>query len=548
VRRVPRLLSASEAAALIGDGQTVASTGFSMIGVAEALYRAIEARFLAEGHPRDLTLVHSAGQSDRANGMQHWAQPGLLARIIGSHWGLAPKMAELIAADGLACHCLPQGQLTHLYRAIAGGQPGLVSTIGLHTFVDPRREGARVNARAMAEPSLVELVTLSGQEALWYKSFPIHVAIVRGTVADTAGNVIADEEPLRLEVLTLAQAARNSGGIVICQVKRLVAPGTLPPLQISIPGMLVDVLVVAESPEETHRQSSSWAFYAPLITAGGGRAAPAAVSADVPGAPLDERTLIGRRAALELFPGALVNLGTGIPGDTVGHVAAAEGVAEQIVLSIESGTAGGVPAGGGDFGVALYPDSIIGHAEQFDFYNGGAVDLCYMGAGEIDRAGNVNVSKLGGRMTGCGGFIDITQPARKVVFCATFSSGGLRVATGDGELRVLQEGRYPKFVRDVAQVTFSAEESLRRRQPVLYVTERAVFRLTAEGLRLIEIAPGIDLQHDVLDRLPFTPIVADPLLRMDPATFRPGRMGLLRERFGGAGGPGEWGPGDESPG
>jgi propionate CoA-transferase len=527
VRRSPQILSAAQAAALITDGQTVGSTGFSMTGVAEALYRALEARYLSTGQPRGLTLVHSAGQSDRINGMQRWAHPGLLQRIVGSHWGLAPRMAELIAADGLACHCLPQGQITHLYRAIAGGQPGLVSTIGLHTFVDPRRLGGRVNARAMAEPSLVELVTLGGQEALWYKSFPIHVALVRGTLADTAGNVAADEEPLRLEVLSLAQAARNSGGIVICQVKRLVEPGTLPPLQVVLPGMLVDVLVVAEAAEETHRQASSWAFHAPLITAGG---RPAAQSDDS-GEP-DERRLIGRRAALELFPGALVNLGTGIPGDAVGPVAAAEGVAGAITLSIESGTAGGVPAGGGDFGVAEFPDAVIGHAEQFDYYNGGAVDLCYMGAGEIDGAGNVNVSKLGGRVTGCGGFIDITQPARKVVFCATFSSGGLRVATGDGELRVLAEGKYPKFVRDVAQVTFSAEEALRRRQPVLYVTERAVFQLTADGLRLVEIAPSVDLQRDVLDRLPFAPLVADPLRRMDAAIFQAGRLGLLREGFG----------------
>jgi propionate CoA-transferase len=530
VTRFPRVLPAREAAALLTDGQTVASTGFSMTGVAEDLYRAIEARFLAGGHPRDLTLVHSAGQSDRVNGMQHWAHAGLLARIIGSHWGLAPAMAELIGTDGLACHCLPQGQLTHLYRAIAGGQPGMISTIGLHTFVDPRREGGRVNARAMAEPPLVELVTLGGQEALWYKSFPIDVAIIRGTTADAAGNISAEEEPLRLEVLALAQAARNSGGIVICQVKRLVDCGALPPTQVTVPGLLVDVLVVAGAPEATHRQTASWALHAPLLTAGGGRAAlPAPDQTSAP--RLDERTLVGRRAALELRPGALVNLGTGIPGDAVGPVAAEEGVAGEIVLSIESGTAGGVPMGGGDFGVALYPDAIIGHAEQFDYYNGGAVNLCYMGAGEIDRAGNVNVSKLGGRMTGCGGFIDITQPARKVVFCATFSSGGLRVAAANGELTILEEGRYPKFVQTVAQVTFSAEEALRRRQPVLYVTERAVFELTSAGLRLIEVAPGIDLQRDLLDRLPFTPAVAAPLLPMEAAIFRAGPMGLLRERF-----------------
>jgi len=243
--------------------------------------------------------------------------------------------------------------------------------------------------------------------------------------------------------------------------------------------------------------------------------------------------LIGRRAALELFPGALVNLGTGIPGDAVGPVADGAGVAAEITLSIESGTAGGMPAGGGDFGVAQYPDSVIGHAEQFDYYNGGAVDLCYMGAGEIDKAGNVNVSKLGGRLTGCGGFIDITQPARKVVFCATFSSGGLRITSGDGRLRILQEGRYPKFVREVAQITFSAEEALRRRQPVLYVTERAVFALTDAGLRLIEVAPGIDVQRDVLAHLPFTPLLASPLPAMDAAIFQAGPLRALQARFEG---------------
>lgn len=526
--RAPQIITATEAAALLPDGATIGATGFTLTGVAEELYRAIEARFLETGHPRDLTLVHSAGQSDRQLGMQHWAQAGLLARIIGSHWGLAPKMAELIAADGLACHCLPQGQITHLYRAIAGRQPGLVSTIGVHTFVDPRLQGGRVNVRAEAEPPLVELVTLGGQEALWYKPFPIDIAVVRGTTADRAGNVTAEEEPLRLEVLSLAQAAKNSGGMVICQVKRLVEPGTLPPRDVVLPGLLVDVLIVAEQPEETHRQTSSWALHSPLTTARGD----AAPAAPAPTGRFDERTVIGRRAALELRPGAVVNLGTGIPGDTVGPAAEEEGVAGAIVLSIESGTIGGVPAGGGDFGVAQYPRAIIGHAEQFDYYNGGAVDLCYMGAGEIDGAGNVNVSKLGGRLTGCGGFIDITQPARRVIFCATFSSSGLRVETGDGALRVAQEGRYPKFVRDVAQVTFSAEEALRRQQPVLYVTERAVFELTSQGLRLIEIAPGVDLQRDVLDRLPFRPLIAEPLAPMPTCLFRPEPMGVLRERFG----------------
>lgn len=526
--RAVRVLTAREAASLLVDGQTIATTGFTMSGVAEEIYQEIEARFLREGRPRDLTLLHSSGQSDRVGGMQHWAQPGLLARIIGSHWGLAPSMAELIANNGVSCHCLPQGQLAHLYRAIAGGQPGLVSTIGLHTFVDPRLEGGRVNARAQAEPPYVALTHLGEQEALWYRSVPIDIGIIRGSVADVAGNVSVEDEPLRLEVLALAQAVHNSGGKVVCQVKRLVERGHIRPAEVAVPGVVVDFVVVAERPDQTHRQTSSWFLSPPLLAAGQFE------QVRLPGnqlAELDERSIIGRRVALEFFPNAIVNLGTGIPGDTVGPVLAAEGLTDDVALTIESGAIGGIPAGGGDFGVAQYPDAIIGHGEQFDFYNGGAVDVCCMGAGEIDARGNVNVSKLAGRFTGCGGFIDITQPARQVVFCATFSSGGLAVQVSDGQLTVLREGRFPKFVQNVAQVTFSAEEALRRKQTVRYVTERAVFELCAEGIRLMEVAPGVDVERDILARLPFRPLLADPVEHMSADIFQRGPLHQLRERF-----------------
>ncbi len=514
-------LSAQEAANLIPDGGTVAATGFTMMGVAEEIYQAIERRFQETGHPRDLTLMHSAGQSDRVGGMTHWAHEGLLSRIIGSHWGLAPKMSEFISTNKVAAYCLPQGQITHLYRAIAGGKPGEISPIGLHTFVDPRLEGGRINDRARAGEALVQLVTLGGEEFLWYKPLHIDVAIMRGTTADDDGNVSCEDEGVALELLSLAQAARKCGGKVIVQVKRRIPVASLLPKAVVVPGILVDVVVVAADPQQTHRQTSG-AFFNPAYL-GINRA-----TAEAPQAiALDERKIIGRRGALELRPGAIVNLGTGIPGDAVGPVAFEEQLIDKIKMTIESGTIGGVPAGGVDFGLASYPEAIIEHPYQFDFYNGGGVDIAYMGVGEIDQAGNVNVSKLAGRTPGCGGFIDITQPAKAVVFCGTFTSGGLEIAVENGTLRIIHEGKYPKFVERVAQVTYSSAAALARKQRVRYVLERAVFDLTPNGIRLIELAPGIDLEHDVLSKLPFRPVVAPHVERMPDAIFLPQVMGLL---------------------
>lgn len=516
------LIGAEAAAARIPDGATVAASGFTIMGVAEEIYKAVEARFLATGHPRGLTLVHSAGQSDRVRGMPHWANEGLLDRIIGSHWGLAPKMAEFIAADKVAAYCLPQGQIVHLYRAIAGGKPGIVSPIGLGTFVDPRLEGGKINDSARKLGDIVEVVRLGGEEFLWYKPIRLDVGILRGTTADEDGNVSCEEEAVSLELLSIAQAVKQCGGTVDVQVKRTVPRGTLEPKRVVVPGILVDAVVVATDPEENHRQTWGAAFNPAYITASREAVAPPAPIA------LDERKVIGRRGAMELRPGAIVNLGTGIPGDAVGPVAAEEGLLAGLKLTIESGTIGGVPAGGVDFGLALHPEATVEHGYQFDFYNGGGVDVAYMGAGEIDRAGNVNVSKLAGRTPGCGGFIDITQAAKMVVFCATFSSGGLGVEISDGELRVAREGRFPKFVPTVSQVTFSSERAVARGQRILYVLERAVFDLTPDGIRLIEVAPGIDLERDVLSRMPFRPLVAESPRQMPRAIFRPEPLGLAR--------------------
>jgi propionate CoA-transferase len=516
----PRFLGAEEAAALIADGVTIGNGGFTMTGVAEEVIAAIEQRFLSTGHPRDLTLVHSAGQSDGRRGMPHWANEGMLRRIIGSHWGLAPKMAEFIAQDRVAAYCLPQGQIAHLFRAIAGGRPGVISQVGLKTFVDPRLGGGKITARSRAAEDLIELVEIGGREYLWYKALPIHVGIIRATTADADGNLSNEEEAILHEILSIAQAARSSGGLVIAQVKRRVAAGAIHPKQVRVPGFLVDAVVVCRDPAEGHPQTAS-VTYNPGYT--GDERVPVE---SLPPLALTERKVIGRRAAMELRPGAIINLGTGIPGDTVGPVAAEEGVLGQLHMTIESGTIGGVPAGGTDFGIALNPIAILEHPYQFDFYNGGGVDQTFMGFGQIDAHGNVNASQFGTRTVGCGGFIDLTQNAKQVVFCGTFTSGNLRVEVEDGRLRILAEGQHAKFVPAVSQVTFSAEFARARKQPVRYVTERAVFELDAGGLRLIEIAPGVDLDRDILQRLPFRPAIAQPLEQMPAAIFRPGPMGL----------------------
>jgi len=458
----------------------VATDGFTMMGVAEGVLSEIERQFLRRGHPRDLTVVHAAGQSNRVGGFEHFAHPGLVRRVVGPHWGLMPKMSALLATDEVEAFCLPQGQLSALYRAIAAGRPGVLSHIGLGTFVDPRMDGGRVNERArLAADGYVELLHVDGGPYILYRSFPIDVGIIRVTSIDPDGNCSQEEEAVRLDALGIAQAVHNSGGRVICQAKRMVKRGTIDPKDVVVPGCLIDLITIAEHPDSDHRQTDSAAFDPRFISA---RAEPP----DSLGAlPPGERGAIGRRAITFLRPGDLVNIGTGIPGDTIGPAIAEAGVAGSVTLTIESGAYGGIPQGGMDFGVTVGPSAIISHPAQFDFYNGGGLDIAFMGAGQVDRHGNVNVSRLGGRVIGCGGFIDITQSAKRVCFCFTFA------------------GRHRKFVEEVEHRTFSAEQALALGQQVFYVTERATFRLTAEGLHLVDVAPGLDAGKDVLAMLPF---------------------------------------------
>jgi acyl CoA:acetate/3-ketoacid CoA transferase len=505
--------SATDAVKQVAPGATLAIGG-SGGGLMEPdlLLRTLGERFGATQEPGGLTLVHTTGIGDRnGGGMDHLARPGLARRVIAGNWGMAPKMSAMAAADGFEAYNFPQGVMSQLFREIAAKRPGVLTHVGIGTFCDPRLQGGRLND--ITREDLVLEVELLGKRWLLYPALPIDVCFIRGTTADGNGNIACEEEPARLEMLAIAQATRNSGGIVIAQVKYHVEAGSIDPRSVVVPGIYVDTVVV--NPEQrqvvTHHYNPGFS---------GAKKVPLS---SLPVFDIGHRKVVARRALQEIRDGDIVNLGVGI-ADGIAAVAAEEDMSDRFSLTIEQGIVGGVPAQGVIFGVSTNPTAILDQPSQFDFYDGGGLDVCFLGFAQIDVEGNVNVSKFGGRIIGTGGFVNISQNAKTVVFCGTFTAGGLRTSVENGSLRIEEEGRSRKFVPAVEQITFSAREARRRGQRVVYITERAVFELGDDGLELTELAPGADLQRDVVDRMDKVR-VSRHLVPMDSRIFHTDLLG-----------------------
>ncbi|MFY9657736.1 MAG: CoA-transferase [Methylocystis sp.] len=515
-----KVTSASSAVALIKDGATLGASALGLAGWPEQVAIALERSFLDSGHPKGLTFVHASGIGDWKNkGTQHFAHPGLISRWIAAHAGLSPKIGKMITDEGFEAWCLPQGVISQLWREIAAHRPGLITKTGLKIFVDPRVQGGRLNQ--LTTKDIVKAINFEDEEWLFFASFKVDVAIIRGTTADEKGNMTVEDEGALLECLPLAQAAKNSGGIVIGEVEYIAENGSQHPKAVRVPGVLIDHLVI--SGPGNHWQSAGTRFNPAFAGA-------IRVPLDeVPAMPLNERLIIARRAAMELAPGCTVNLGIGVP-EGLATVAAEEGVGDMITLTTEVGTIGGIPASGHDFGMTLNGEAFVEEQVQFDWYSGGGLDQAFLGAAQVDGDGNVNVSKFNGEFVACGGFIDITQHAKRVIYCGAFTAGGLKVSVENGKIAILKEGKAKKYVNEVEQITFSGAYATQTRQPVLFITERAVFELRDSHIALIEVAPGIDIETDILAHMEFKPVMSPPPKSMPAEIFNP-KWGGLRKIF-----------------
>ncbi|MVB09402.1 Caffeate CoA-transferase [Caprobacter fermentans] len=514
-----KFITAKEAASMVPNGVNFGSNGFMGTAFAEEIAMELEQRFLETGEPNQLTLVFCAAQGDNdKRGLQHLAHEGMVRRMIGAHYGMARKLGELVVQNKVVAYDFPQGVMCHLLRTTAAHQPGELTQVGLGTFVDPRVSGGKMNDMTKKEEDLVQLLQVNGEDYLFYKSIPLDYVIIGGTYADENGNISFEREGSKAEALAMAQACRNSGGTVFVQVQKVVKAGSLDPQKVEIPGVLVDYVVVASDLKYCAQNFGT--EYNPGFS-GEHRMS---LSEFTP-APLNSKKAIARRAAMELENDSTVNLGIGVP-EFISSVAVEEGISDKFTLTVESGLFGGNPQSGHDFGESLNPESMIAMPSMFDFYDGGGLDQAFVGFAQGDTAGNVNVSKFSGRLPGCGGFIDITQNAKKLYFCGTFSAAGLKTEIGDGKLKIVTEGKSMKFCEQVEQITFSAKTAIANNQPVMYITERAVFRLTKDGLMLCEAAPGIDVENDILSLMPVRPIISPDFHLMDARIFIDEKMGL----------------------
>lgn len=519
-----KFINAKEAAKLIPDGSTVAIDAFISFCLADDILGEIENRFVAEGHPRDLSVVNVAGigGDGKNRGINHFAHKGLMRRFLCANLSLANKMYPLIMDGSIPCFMIPQGVLSHMMRAIASGKPGVITQVGMKTFVDPRIDGGCINDTARAcEDKPVELLSIKGMDHLFYPAFPIDVAVIKGTKADKKGNISLEKEAMHLEQLEMATAARNTGGIVMVQVDEIVETGNIHPQMVTVPATLVDYVILG-SPENTGQHFiegfpsivHSWCGDEKILLD------------EIKSLPLNPQKVICRRGAMEFTEDAFINLGIGVPME-VSNVLNEEGVINRVSASIESGVMGGVPAPGIATGAAYNPDAILKQPDMFDFYDGGGIDYACLGSAEIDKFGNVNVSRFAGKVPGPGGFINITQGAKNVCFMGTFTAGKSDIRVENGKINIVSDGPHIKFRKKVAHITFSGENALDKgKQNIIYITERAVFKLTEHGLTMVEIAPGVDLEKDILSKMEFRPHISDNLKEMDPRLFRLEKMGL----------------------
>ncbi|MCD8120482.1 MAG: 3-oxoacid CoA-transferase [Lachnospiraceae bacterium] len=516
-----KIINSTDVPSIVHAGDTVAVGGFGSYGCPDELLDSIVQSYKANGGPDGLTWVTGIGTGDNTEneiGMNRVSIPGMTKCVIAAHLANCVKLGRTVGRNEIPAYVLPLGVVAHLMRAIASGEPGIASHVGIHTLADPRNDGCCSNqaAKDMGR-EVVKLINVAGKECLFYPSFPINVAFIRATYADELGNLSFDHEALTGLEFEMAIAAHNSGGIVIAQVEKIVKAGTMKPKQVRVHRKFVDYVVVAQP--EFHHQGYATDVYRPELT--GEITVPTSTLEPL---PFDMRKVATRRAVMELKPGMIINLGIGMPSG-VGAVANEEGITDTI-LSLESGPIGGVPVAGLGFAASVNAESIMALADTFDLYDGGGLDMTCLGAAEIDRMGNVNVSSFNGRCTGPGGFINISQSTPEVIFLFSFTAGKSNITAGEGKLTIHEDGKPLKFVDTVQQVTFSAQYAIETHQKVLYITERAVFELTEGGIMLTEVAPGVDLEKDVLGLMPFKPLISENLKEMDARLFRPERMGI----------------------